>query len=93
MVRPWPLDLRRAILARPGQFVQTFTEKLMTFALGRSIGHEDMPTVRRIVRQAEAEDYRVSALVLGIVTSEPFRMKHKADNAIRVANSAVQESH
>src|SRR5690606_19077190 len=59
-----PLDLRKAILESPSQFVQTFTEKLMTFGLGRGIDHQDMPTVRRIVRQAAADNYRFSSLVL-----------------------------
>ena len=75
-----PVALRQAILSRPDQFVQTFTEKLMTFGLGRSIEYQDMPTVRRIVREAEGDDYRFSALVLNIVNSEQFRMKHNADN-------------
>ena len=50
-----PSDLRKALLARPDQFVQTITEKLMTFALGRSLRVHDMPTVRAIVRQAATE--------------------------------------
>lgn len=70
-----PIALRQAILARPQQFVQTLTEKLMTYGLGRSHEYRDMPTVRRIVRQAEAEDYRLSALISGIVGSDQFRMK------------------
>jgi len=52
----------------------------MTFGLGRSIEYQDIPTVRRIVREAEGDDYRFSALVLNIVNSEQFRMKHNADN-------------
>lgn len=88
-----PLDLRQAILARPEQFVQTFTEKLMTFALGRGIGYPDMPTVRRIVREAGAEDYRFSALVAGIVASEQFRMKQQPDAALLVADGGEQQGH
>jgi hypothetical protein len=67
--------LRQAILAQPGQFVQTLTERLMTYGLGRTLEYRDMPTVRRIVREAEARDYRFSALVAGIVNSNQFRMK------------------
>jgi hypothetical protein len=70
-----PVELRRAILTRPDQFVQTLTEKLMTYALGRTLGPGDMPTVRRIVREAEAGDYRFSALVWGIVNSAQFQRK------------------
>jgi hypothetical protein len=70
-----PVELRLAILQRPDQFVQTLTEKLMTYGLGRSLEYTDMPTVRRIVRAAAGDDYRFTALVLGIVTSPQFRRK------------------
>ena len=70
-----PVELRAALLARPDQLVQTLTEKLMTYGLGRSLEHTDMPTVRRIVREAAADDYRFSDLVWGIVESTQFRMK------------------
>jgi hypothetical protein len=70
-----PADLRQALLKRSGVLVQTFTENLMTFALGRRLGHEDMPAVRGIVRQAEAGHHKLSAFVLAIVKSPAFRMK------------------
>jgi hypothetical protein len=70
-----PVALREALLERPDQFVQTLTEKLMTYALGRSLEHTDMPTVRRIVRDTAENDYRFSDLVWGIVNSTQFRMK------------------
>jgi hypothetical protein len=70
-----PEDLRRALLRRPEQFVQTLTERLMTYALGRSVEAHDMPAVRKIVRDAARDDYRFSALVLGIVRSAPFQMR------------------
>ena len=67
--------LRATVLERPEQFAQMLTEKLMTFALGRTIEYEDMPTVRAIVRSAAEEDYRFSALVMGIVESDAFQMR------------------
>ena len=70
-----PDDLRKALLRRPEQFAQTFTEGLLTYATGRKLEHYDMPTVRRIVRSAAAGDYRFSALVQGVVRSEQFRMR------------------
>jgi hypothetical protein len=70
-----PVDLRNAILSQPDRFVRTATEKLMTYALGRGLTANDMPTARSIVRTAAKEDYKFSALVLGIVTSEPFQMR------------------
>jgi hypothetical protein len=70
-----PDDLREALVADSEQFVQTLTEKLMTFALGRKVEYYDMPTVRSIVDQAEAADYRFAAIVHGIVSSPAFRMR------------------
>ncbi|MBX5462686.1 MAG: DUF1592 domain-containing protein [Steroidobacteraceae bacterium] len=69
-----PVELRRALLRRPDQFVQNLTEKLMTYALGRTIEHEDMPTVRAIVRESAADNYRFSTLVMHIVESPAFLM-------------------
>lgn len=65
-------DLRNMLLRRPDQFVQTLTEKLMTYALGRGLEAHDMPTVRAIVREAAAHDYKFSSIVAGIVKSDPF---------------------
>jgi len=70
-----PDDLRNALLSRPQQFVQTVTEKLMTYALGRGVEYHDMPTVRAIVREAAAHDYKFSSIVAGIVKSPPFEMQ------------------
>ena len=73
-----PEDLREALLAEPTQFVQTLTEKLMIYALGRSVEHYDMPAVRKFVREAGREDYRFSAILAGIAQSEPFQVQHCA---------------
>ena len=70
-----PDDLRKALLRRPEQFVQTFTEGLLTYATGRKLEYYDMPTVRRIVRGAAGGGYRFSALVQAVVRSEQFRMR------------------
>jgi hypothetical protein len=70
-----PDDLREALLRTPGQFVQTFTEGLLTYATGSKVSYHDMPAVRRIVRDAAAQNYRFSALVQGVVRSEQFRLR------------------
>ena len=75
-----PDDLRNALMKRPEQFVQTITQKLMTYALGRTIEYYDMPTVRAIVRDAAKDNYRFSTIVMGIVRSAPFQMQ-KAEEA------------
>jgi hypothetical protein len=70
-----PVDLSRALLERPDQFVQALTEKLMMYALGRELEYYDRSAVREIVRAAGREEYRFSALVAGVVASEGFRMQ------------------
>jgi hypothetical protein len=74
-----PDDLRNALMRNPEQFVQTLTEKLMMYALGRKLEYYDMPTVRAIVRSAAADQYRFSSLVMGIVTSNAFQLKKVTD--------------
>src|SRR5690606_14922192 len=70
-----PEDLREALVARPEQFVQALTEKLMTFALGRTVEYYDVPTIRAIVDEAEASDYRFDTLIRGIINRPAFRMR------------------
>ena len=70
-------DLEQGILKRPAVFVQTMTEKLMTFALGRAVESFDGPSVRDIVAKAGKQDYRFSSIVKGIVLSKPFRYREE----------------
>jgi mono/diheme cytochrome c family protein len=75
-----PDDLRKSLVDRPDhQFVQAFVENLMTYALGRSLDYHDMPTVRRIVRDTKADNYRFASIVLGVVSSDAFR-KRESDS-------------
>jgi uncharacterized protein DUF1592/uncharacterized protein DUF1588/uncharacterized protein DUF1585/uncharacterized protein DUF1587/uncharacterized protein DUF1595/cytochrome c len=71
------VSLRQALVRRPDVFVQTLTEKLMVYALGRGLTYEDMPEVRKVVRGAAQKGYRFSALIQGIVESVPFTMRVK----------------
>ena len=66
-----PVALRNAILARPDAFVQTLTEKLMMYALGRNVQYYDAPAIRRIVRESAANHDEFSAIVQGLVASVP----------------------
>jgi mono/diheme cytochrome c family protein len=70
-----PADLRAYLLSHPEQFVTTTTEKMMTYALGRGVEYYDQPAVRRIIREAEADNYSWSSIVLGVVNSVPFQMR------------------
>jgi mono/diheme cytochrome c family protein len=70
-----PDDLRKALLRRPDQFVQTFTERLLMYATGKKTEYYDMPTVRRIVRGSAASNYKFSTIVQAIVGSDQFKMR------------------
>ena len=67
-------DLRAALVARSDVVISHFTEMLMSYALGRRVEYYDMPAIRRIVRDARANDYRLSSLILGVAQSHAFRM-------------------
>ena len=70
--------LRALLLERPAQFAGTVTEKLLSYALGRGLEHVDKPTVRAVVRDAAADDYRWSALIAAVVKSPAFLMRNAA---------------
>ena len=69
-----PVGLRNALLRYPHAFTRTFIENLMAYALGRRIEYYDMPTVRKIARDAAAEGNRMSAFIVGVVNSPAFQM-------------------
>lgn len=73
-----PDTLRAALLSRFDVFARTFSEKMLTYGLGRALRPVDMPAVRAIARGAAKEDYKFSSIILGIVNSEPFQMRRKA---------------
>ncbi|MEP7118265.1 MAG: DUF1585 domain-containing protein, partial [Acidobacteriota bacterium] len=66
-------DLRTALVARSDVFVTHLTERLLSYAIGRRVEYYDMPAVRQIVKDAKASDYRLSALIRGVVKSAAFR--------------------
>jgi hypothetical protein len=68
-----PADLRNYVVKRGDQFVRVVTERLLTYALGRGVEFQDMPTVRSIVRSASPSKYQFSTLVMEVVKSTPFQ--------------------
>lgn len=74
-----PASLRAALLSRPEAFKASVSERLLTYALGRELTYHDAPAVRRIVRQATAEGFTLTALVQAIVQSDPFRQRIKRE--------------
>jgi hypothetical protein len=81
-----PQSLRAALLQYPDAFVQTLTEKMLMYAVGRTMHHSDMPYVRAIARDAARDEYRVSSIVMGIVNSPPFRMRVRKAEADAAAH-------
>jgi hypothetical protein len=67
--------LQKALLSRPEVFATTFTEKLLTYALGRGAAYYDAPAVRKIVRDSRTNDFRFSSFIMGVVSSSPFQMR------------------
>ena len=76
-----PVTLRQALMKHPEQFVQTVTEKMMTYSLGRGLEYYDMPVVRGIVHDSARTDYRLPSIIIDIVKSAPFQMRKSQSSA------------
>lgn len=81
-----PIALQQALLDRPILLLRSFTSNLMAYALGRRVEYFDQPLVRQIVREAEAEDYRISSFILGVVKSDAFQMQRAGTVTAEAAN-------
>jgi hypothetical protein len=84
-----PGELVQALMKRPTPLIRTFTENLLAYALGRRVEYFDQPAIRAIARKAEADNYRMSAFILGIVKSDPFRMK-RVDASVTTDESQAE---
>lgn len=80
-----PQELHGLLMARSDLFVENFTEKLMTYALGRKVEFFDMPSVRRATSQAKKNNNRFSVLVKEIVLSEAFTRRTKGNKKAETA--------
>ena len=76
-----PAGLRDILVSKREMFVNTATERLLTYALGRGLEEYDSPVIRRITRLAAADDYRWSSIILGVIESRPFQMRRASDVA------------
>jgi hypothetical protein len=76
-----PSELTQVLLKRPIPLVRNFTEQLLSYAIGRPVEYFDQPTIRAIARAAEANDYKTSSLIMGIVKSDVFQMKQTQPTA------------
>jgi len=73
-----PVELRKALLKYSPQFVRMITEKMMTYGLGRGVEYYDMPVIRSIVRDADKNNDKFTAILMGVIKSAPFQMRTKA---------------
>ena len=87
-----PADLHKALAARGGQFTQIVTEKLMTYAVGRPVDFNDMPSVRRIVHDAKSQNSTFESIVLGVVNSDAFRRRAPAAPAPALKTASIDSS-
>ena len=67
-----PSGLRTLLVSHSDDFVRTFAERLLSYALGRVLESSDLPAIRQIAREAATQDNRWSALIMAIVRSTPF---------------------
>jgi hypothetical protein len=82
-----PAGLRQGLLKHQDMFVRSFTESLMTYAVGRRVEYYDMPSIRAIVRDAEKSGNRMSAFILGVINSPAFRMTRIENTTTTVAGN------
>jgi hypothetical protein len=83
--------LRNLLVSHRDDFLRTFTEKMLAYALGRGVEWTDLPAVRKITREAAAGDFRWSALVAAVVRSVPFTMSAKSATSDLNARSTTDE--
>ena len=85
--------LRKLMADHQEDFARTLTQKLLTYALGRSVEPSDWATIRQVTRQAAPGSYRWSALVTGIVSSTPFRMSTSQTDRVTTTASQARGPH
>lgn len=84
--------LENGLLERPELFVRALSQKLLTFALGRGLEAYDAPAVRKIVGEAQANEFRFSSIILGIAKSVPFQMRTKSEKEYAALQLIEKES-
>ena len=85
-----PMELQQALVNRPIPLVRTFTENLMTYALGRRVEYFDQPAIRAITHKAASEGYRMSAFIMGVATSDAFQMQQSKPTVEQASESGSE---
>ena len=82
-------ELTAVLMKRPTPLVRTFSENLMAYALGRRVEYFDQPAIRAIAKSAEANNYKMSSFILGVVKSDAFRMRRVEPEATTTETKAA----
>jgi len=82
-----PAGLRNWLAGYSSEFVQMLTEKMFTYAMGRGVDYRDMPLIRSITKDVARNNNRFSAIVMGIVKSQPFQMNMKIQSTQNIGNN------
>jgi hypothetical protein len=83
-----PSELSAALQKRPIPLTRNLAENLLAYALGRRVEYYDQPTIRVIAKDAEANGYKISSFILGVVKSDAFQMKRAEQPASAEAKAA-----
>jgi len=83
-----PLELQRALLSRPTTILRSFTQNLMAYATGRRMEFYDQPAIRRIEAAAAKKNHRLTEYVVGVVKSDPFRLRRVPETAVEPRSTA-----
>jgi hypothetical protein len=70
-----PAGLRQNLVNNKTGFLTAVTQKLMIYGLGRNVEYYDAPAIRRVIKEAAADNHRWSSMITGIVKSMPFQMR------------------
>ncbi len=87
-----PIELQTALMRRPTTILRSFAQNLMAYAIGRRVEYFDQPAIRRIEAAAGKKDHRLTEYVVGVVKSDPFRLRRVPDTAVEPRSSASPSS-
>ncbi len=68
-------ELKQILRKDREKFVRNLSTKLLTYGLGRGLDYYDGPAVDKITDSAIQSGNRFSSVVLGVVMSDPFRLR------------------
>ena len=76
-----PQELKKYLIQEKEKFATTFSKKLLSYALGRSVEFLDSPTLKDLTKSLLETNFDSEALMLTLVQSYPFRHR-RSDSAL-----------